>query len=201
MNNPLELMTALQTQLPGFEFILDAAETATGSSWINISGQPIVIEHKPGLGFGLFLSDDGSYGNRPDEIYRDAALLLKRLGQLLSEPFATANISSTFGDDHFSVARPEAISGPLAHATRKQITLKDIREILGITQADVAKALGKQQSAISKIEKRDDVLISTLVSLIHGMNGVVEITAKFEGCDVSIYSDEEVPGRAITLET
>ncbi len=201
MNNPLELMTALQTQLPGFEFILDAAETATGSSWINIAGHPMAIEHKPGIGFGLFLSDEGGYGNRPDEVYRDAALLLKRLGQLLSVPPTTPDTPSLSADDDIAMTQTGASNGPLAPAVRKQITLKDIREVLGITQADVAKALGKQQSAISKIEKRDDVLISTLVSLIHGMNGAVEITAKFEGCDVSIYSDEEIPGHTTTLQT
>ncbi|MEN9868686.1 MAG: Helix-turn-helix domain, partial [Pseudomonadota bacterium] len=65
---------------------------------------------------------------------------------------------------------------------------------------DVARALGKQQSAISKIEKRDDVLISTLVSLIHSMNGAVEIKARFQGCDVWIYADEEIPQRH-TVET
>ena len=192
MNNPLELMTALQTRFPGFEFVLDAAETATGSSWINIKNQTIAMEYRPGTGFGLFLSDDDSYGSRPDEIYRDGELLMKRLGQLLFEQETPASQLTPVADQQTGseTGSPALIGKPLAHADRKQITLKDIREILGITQADVAKALGKQQSAISKIEKRDDLLISTLVSLIHSMNGVIEIKAKFEGCDVSIYSDE-----------
>ncbi len=178
MNNPQELHAALQTRFPGFAFMLDAAETASGSSWINIADQTIAIEFRPGTGLGLFLDDDTGYGSRPDEVYRDPELLLKRLGQLLAP-------------SHSSVQHATGVagSGPLAATARKQITLKDIREVLGLTQTEVAKALDTQQSAISKLEKRDDVLVSTLVALIHGLNGTVEIKAKFEGCDVSIYAD------------
>lgn len=181
MNDPNELLHFLQAQFPTIEFNLDAAETADGSSWINIQGDTIAIEHRPSHGMGLFLSADDGYGSRPDEVYRDANLLIRRLTQLLP---AVAMVDSEAAHLLAHVGKP------LAHTTRKQITLKGIREILGVTQAEVAKALGKQQSAISRLEQRDDVLISTLVALIHGLDGEIEIKASFKECDVLIYADE-----------
>ncbi|MGW4337552.1 helix-turn-helix domain-containing protein [Rhodococcus koreensis] len=41
-------------------------------------------------------------------------------------------------------------------------TLSDIRKAGNLTQTDVAKALGVEQAAVSKIERRNDLLLSTL---------------------------------------
>lgn len=82
MNNPQDLQAALQTRFPALTFVLDAAETASGSSWINIADQAIAIEFRPGTGLGLYLSDEEGYGSGPDEIYRDTERLMKRLGQI-----------------------------------------------------------------------------------------------------------------------
>lgn len=41
-------------------------------------------------------------------------------------------------------------------------TLADIRKAGALTQTDVAKALGVEQAAVSKIERYSDLLLSTL---------------------------------------
>ncbi|MFE5699764.1 transcriptional regulator [Rhodococcus sp. ACS1] len=41
-------------------------------------------------------------------------------------------------------------------------TLADIRRAGDLTQTEVAKVLGVEQAAVSKIERRDDLLLSTL---------------------------------------
>ncbi|WP_338847005.1 helix-turn-helix domain-containing protein [Massilia sp. W12] len=202
MNKLLELMQTLEKQFPGVEFILDQAESDAGSSWINIVGQSLAIEYRPAFGFGVFLSEEDGYGSRPDEIYTDVEFLLRRLGQLLQPVPGNLSLAMRAGEhsttlEESDIPNVQFIGKVLNPQDRKHITLKEIRDVLGLTQAEVANALGKQQSAISKIERRDDVLLSTLVSLIHSMNGALEIRALFDGCEVSIYSDREIKSEAV----
>ena len=46
--------------------------------------------------------------------------------------------------------------------TKYFATLAALRKPRGITQTDVAERLGASQSEVSRIERRDDVLVSTL---------------------------------------
>lgn len=58
-------------------------------------------------------------------------------------------------------------------------TLKDLRQAAEKTQVELAAALGVRQDAISRIEKRSDMLLSTLRHYIEGMGGTLELVAKF----------------------
>jgi len=53
----------------------------------------------------------------------------------------------------------------LVHAS----TLADIRKATGRTQAEVAEALGVNQNAISQLEQRSDMYLSTFRRLLNGM--------------------------------
>ncbi len=57
------------------------------------------------------------------------------------------------------------------------INLRAIRELVGMTQAELAAAADKAQSLISKIESRDDHRISTLRAYIEGLGGELEVRA------------------------
>jgi DNA-binding XRE family transcriptional regulator len=76
-------------------------------------------------------------------------------------------------------ARRKAI---LAHADQlvaEELTLAELREALQRTQAELAKKLEVRQSAISKLERRTDMYLSTLIGIVEAMGGKLEIIAQF----------------------
>lgn len=66
----------------------------------------------------------------------------------------------------------EARAGELA-------TLKDLRQAVAQTQQDLAAALGVGQDTISRLEKRSDMLLSTLRRYIEVMGGKLDLVAQF----------------------
>ena len=58
-------------------------------------------------------------------------------------------------------------------------SLKDLRELLGLTQAEMARRLNVGQAAISKIEHRGDVQISSLMKYVDALGAKLNITAVF----------------------
>ena len=58
-------------------------------------------------------------------------------------------------------------------------TLKDLRLAVAQTQEELAVTLGVGQDSISRLEKRSDMLLSTLRRYIEAMGGKLELTAKF----------------------
>jgi DNA-binding transcriptional regulator YiaG len=60
-----------------------------------------------------------------------------------------------------------------------EIELTELRERLQLTQVDLAKRMKITQSSVSNLEKRRDVMVSTLRRLIKAMGGELEIRAIF----------------------
>lgn len=58
-------------------------------------------------------------------------------------------------------------------------TLQDLRKARDLTQARLAETLGVKQENISRLEKRSDLLLSTLRSYVRAMGGTLELVAKF----------------------
>ena len=58
-------------------------------------------------------------------------------------------------------------------------TLKDLRQAAQQTQEELAATLGGRQDTISRLEKRTDMLLSTLRQYVEGMGGKLELIAKF----------------------
>lgn len=58
-------------------------------------------------------------------------------------------------------------------------SLKDLRQAAEHTQQDLAAALNVGQEAISRLEKRSDMLLSTLRRYVEGMGGKLELVARF----------------------
>jgi len=57
--------------------------------------------------------------------------------------------------------------------------LDELRHAREITQQHLAKILGVNQAAVSRMERRTDMYVSTLRSFIHAMGGRLEIRAVF----------------------
>ena len=58
-------------------------------------------------------------------------------------------------------------------------TLKDLRHAAQQTQEQMASALGVRQDTISRLEKRSDMLLSTMRHYVESMGGKLELVAKF----------------------
>ena len=69
-------------------------------------------------------------------------------------------------------AKVEQRAGELA-------TLKDLRMAVDHTQQDLAASLGVGQDTISRIERRSDLLLSTLRRYIQAMGGELDLVARF----------------------
>ncbi len=85
-------------------------------------------------------------------------------------------------------------------AARKMIQalpLAQLRDAQNITQTELAKRLDIDQSAVSKIEHRTDMYLSTLSDVIRAMGGELELTAKFPSGEVHILA---LSGRETTDE-
>jgi len=73
-----------------------------------------------------------------------------------------------------------------ANAMIKDMALDELRLARELTQEDLAKILKVRQSAISKMERRGDMYVSTLHDMIRAMGGTLEIRAIFPEGDVRI---------------
>jgi transcriptional regulator with XRE-family HTH domain len=58
-------------------------------------------------------------------------------------------------------------------------TLKDLRQAVAQTQEDLAVSLGVGQDTVSRIERRSDMLLSTLRRYVEAMGGKLELVAEF----------------------
>jgi len=84
-----------------------------------------------------------------------------------------------------NVRELEATMSPAARARAEakaermlnDMALDELREALKLTQKSLAESLHVNQAAISKVERRSDMLISTLRKIIEAMGGELEIRA------------------------
>lgn len=62
---------------------------------------------------------------------------------------------------------------------RREIRLNELRGALGISQEELAELLEKKQAAISRLERRSDMHVSTLRAFVKALGGKLEIIASF----------------------
>jgi transcriptional regulator with XRE-family HTH domain len=76
-----------------------------------------------------------------------------------------------------------------------ELPLHELRQAKALSQVDLAKALHVHQAAVSKMEHRTDMYISTLRQYIHAMGGNLEIIARFADGAVKIsnFDDPAAP--------
>ncbi|EPA97868.1 Helix-turn-helix domain protein [compost metagenome] len=61
------------------------------------------------------------------------------------------------------------------------MTLQELRKGLNLTQEAMADLLDIKQGNVSKVEKRTDMLISTLREYVEAMGGTLELVARLPG--------------------
>jgi transcriptional regulator with XRE-family HTH domain len=90
-----------------------------------------------------------------------------------------------------SVARSDEIYARL----KAEMALEELRGALRMTQQQLAKILHVDQSAISKLERRTDMYVSTLERFIEAMGGRLEIRAVFPEGSVRISQFEKLAAK------
>jgi len=63
----------------------------------------------------------------------------------------------------------------------EEMSLRELRQALGKTQAQLARKLKKPQATVSRMERQSDMLISTLDKVVHALGGRVRILAELPG--------------------
>ena len=80
----------------------------------------------------------------------------------------------------------QAVERRGAELIAEEATLRQLREARARSQVEVAKKLHINQAAVSKLERRTDMYLSTLRSYIEAMGGTLEIVALFPNQAVRI---------------
>mgnify|MGYP003329086665 FL=1 len=81
--------------------------------------------------------------------------------------------------DDIMAALPAKRRAQINDRAMELATLKDLRKAAEQTQEDLAAALGVGQDTISRLEKRSDMLLSTLCHYVESMGGKLELVAQF----------------------
>jgi len=78
-----------------------------------------------------------------------------------------------------SKERQHLIQNRADQLVAEEMTLRDLRLALEKTQEDLGTILHMKQDGISRLEKRSDMLISTLGKYISAMGGSLKLMAEF----------------------
>ena len=127
--------------------------------WIDVGHRcgSFTVHWEPLAGFGLHpAADEAVLGELPPERYAETAMLLRRVEQLLDDGAVGV------------------------------VGLRELREVQGLSQADLAARLGVQQAAVSKVERRHDLHLDTLSAIVKALGGTLEMKVKFPGGEVPL---------------
>ena len=70
-------------------------------------------------------------------------------------------------------------SDALATELRKEMRLAELRSALGVSQDELGRLLERKQAAISRLERRSDMHVSTLREFVKALGGRLELIASF----------------------
>lgn len=76
--------------------------------------------------------------------------------------------------------RRKEIEARAAEILAEEMTLQELRKARDRSQETTAETLGLKQAAVSRLENRDDMRISTLRQYIQALGGELEFYARFK---------------------
>ncbi len=171
ITSPIEILAKqLRKRFPEAKVTMDRPKKPIGVWYLDVvrDGHPVTVEWKANAGFGVSSCTSPGYGDGADEVYADAEAAYGRVvSLLLSRKFTSA---------------PEPVR------------LRELRKERGLSQAELAQLLNKQQGEVSKIERRSDVLVSTLREVLESMGATLKISARFaDGQERPLVIGESLP--------
>jgi DNA-binding XRE family transcriptional regulator len=78
-----------------------------------------------------------------------------------------------------SPAQRRKVEARAAELIAEEMTLRELRRARKLTQIRLAKALGITQDSVSRLERRSDLLLSTLQETVKAMGGKLSLVAEF----------------------
>jgi len=78
-----------------------------------------------------------------------------------------------------SPARRQKVDARAAELAAEEMTLQELRQARKLTQVRMAKALHITQDGVSRLERRTDLLLSTLRKSVEAMGGSLSLIAEF----------------------
>jgi len=78
-----------------------------------------------------------------------------------------------------SPTQRKKVEARAAQLIAEELTLRELRRARKLTQVRMAKALGITQDSVSRLEKRSDLLLSTLRKTVEAMGGSLSLVAEF----------------------
>jgi DNA-binding XRE family transcriptional regulator len=99
-----------------------------------------------------------------------------------------------------SPARRKKIEARAAQLVSEEMTLQELRQARKLTQVRMAEALGITQDGVSRLEKRSDLLLSTLRKSVQAMGGTLSLVAEFPDRDPVVLSgiaDDDARGKVV----
>ena len=103
--------------------------------------------------------------------------------------------------DALPEARRNRIIAEADRLRAEYLTLQELRKAKKLTQTQLAEALNIRQATIAQMEKRSDLMLSTLRSYVEAMGGTLSLIVEFPGrVPVSLegLGDTEEPPRKRT---
>lgn len=160
MNAIERLSDTLKERFPTASLAMDPAEVPDGSWWLDVElqGHRVVIEWRPKAGFGISTPSGDDYDSGADEIYTSESAASNRVKELLL--------------------------GQVKTIPPSELTLPKLREMRELSQVELASRLQVSQGALSRMERRGDMLIGSLRNAITAMGGELEVRASFPDGDV-----------------
>lgn len=79
----------------------------------------------------------------------------------------------------FTPEQRERIEARTQKLIEEELTLRALRQARNLTQERVAELLGIEQENVSRLERRADLLLSTLSSYVAAMGGQLRLVAEF----------------------
>jgi DNA-binding XRE family transcriptional regulator len=71
------------------------------------------------------------------------------------------------------------VTARTAELIEEELTLRDLRQAEQLTQERMAELMGVEQENVSRLERRADLLLSTLSSYVAAMGGKLRLIAEF----------------------
>lgn len=150
-----DFVRLLRKRIPKLTCEVDAPARPNGDWFIDLKlgDRSFVIEFRPDLGFGLSSTPSEGLGEGPDEFFEDEGDVVERLAELLHTKTRT---------------EPQRVR-----------LLQELRERRELSQVVLAGKLGVRQPTLSKMERREDVNLSTLRRYVQALGGELHVTARF----------------------
>ena len=82
----------------------------------------------------------------------------------------------------------QARAAAKAEAILVEMRLQELRKSRQVTQVDVARAMNIEQGAVSKLERREDMYLSTLRDYVRALGGELKLVAAFPDVMIQVHT-------------